>query len=225
MEKYGFVYLWFDKKRKMFYVGSHWGTEDDGYICSSNRMRDAYRRRSQDFKRKIIGRVHTDKKSLLELEEYYLNLIKEDEIGKRYYNLCRGGTGHWSAYPEKVKTLKEKISHKTKEAMARPEVREKYLKGLEARDNKSSNPEVRKKRSVSMKSKNTEKWKWEDNIKKAHEANRGRKLSDEHKKKVSEKSHFKTLNSKKVSCVYCGKESNVGAINRWHNNNCKLRAL
>ena len=44
MEKYGFVYIWYDKKRKMYYIGSHWGTDDDGYICSSNRMRDAYRR-------------------------------------------------------------------------------------------------------------------------------------------------------------------------------------
>jgi hypothetical protein len=43
MEKYGFVYIWYDRKRKMYYVGSHWGTIEDGYICSSNRMRDAYR--------------------------------------------------------------------------------------------------------------------------------------------------------------------------------------
>ena len=33
MEKYGFVYLWYDRKRKMFYIGSHWTTETDGYIC------------------------------------------------------------------------------------------------------------------------------------------------------------------------------------------------
>lgn len=27
MEKYGFVYIWYDRKRKMYYIGSHYGTE------------------------------------------------------------------------------------------------------------------------------------------------------------------------------------------------------
>ena len=52
-EKYGFIYIWYDNFRKMYYIGRHWGTEDDGYICSSNRMRDAYRRRPNK-----IGRAH-----------------------------------------------------------------------------------------------------------------------------------------------------------------------
>ena len=53
-EKYGFVYLQFDRKHKRYYVGCHWGTVDDGYICSSNWMRDTYNRRPQDFKRRIL---------------------------------------------------------------------------------------------------------------------------------------------------------------------------
>lgn len=28
-EKYGFVYIWFDKKHKRFYIGCRWGTEND----------------------------------------------------------------------------------------------------------------------------------------------------------------------------------------------------
>ena len=35
MEKYGFVYIWFDRKHKRYYIGCHWGHEDDGYVCSS----------------------------------------------------------------------------------------------------------------------------------------------------------------------------------------------
>lgn len=223
MQKYGFVYIWFDRKRKMFYVGSHWGYEHDGYVCSSNRMRDAYRRRPQDFKRKIIKVVNTNRSDLLEEEYKFLSLIPDADLGKKYYNLTNHKNGHWVSYPEKAKSLKEKISIKTREAMWRDDVREKYLESLKTRDTRSSDPEVRKKRSDSMIGKNTEEWKWKDNLKKAHESNRGRKLSEEHKKKVSEKSHFKTLNSKKVSCVHCGKESNVGAINRWHNDNCKFK--
>ena len=59
MEKYGFIYVWYDKKHKRYYVGSHWGHEDDGYICSSSWMRKAYRRRPSDFRRRIIARVTT----------------------------------------------------------------------------------------------------------------------------------------------------------------------
>ena len=87
MEKYGFVYIWYDKFRKMYYVGSHWGTAEDGYVCSSNRMRDAYRRRPQDFKRKIIAKVTTSKADLLKKEYEYLSLIEEFELGQKYYNM------------------------------------------------------------------------------------------------------------------------------------------
>ena len=44
MEKYGFVYIWYDRKHKRYYIGSHWGSEDDGYICSSTHMNHAFNR-------------------------------------------------------------------------------------------------------------------------------------------------------------------------------------
>ena len=54
---YGFVYIWRDKKHNRFYIGSHWGTIDDGYVCSSTWMKRSYLRRPGDFKRKIISMV------------------------------------------------------------------------------------------------------------------------------------------------------------------------
>lgn len=95
MEKYGFVYIWYDRKRKMYYIGSHYGTENDNYICSSNRMRDAYRRRPDDFKRRIITR-NIDRTILLDEEFKWLSFIKEDELGIKYYNLRKHKWGHWS---------------------------------------------------------------------------------------------------------------------------------
>ena len=154
MEKYGFVYIWFDRKHKRYYIGSHWGTEDDGYICSSTWMRNAYKYRPNDFKRKIIARVYDSKSALLQKEYEYLSLIESDELGKKYYNLTNHLNGHWMTDEEYAKNLSERISQKTKEAMQRPEVREKYLKGLENRDNRSSDPEVREKRRQSMMGKN-----------------------------------------------------------------------
>lgn len=65
VDKYGFVYVWYDRKNKMFYVGCHWGLDTDSYVCSSERMGSAYRRRPQDFKRRIVARFYTNRTDLL----------------------------------------------------------------------------------------------------------------------------------------------------------------
>jgi len=109
MEKYGFVYIWFDKRDKRYYVGCHWGTEDDGYICSSNWMRNTYRRRPEDFKRRIIKRVYTNRQELFLEEQRYLNMIKPEEVRIRYFNL-HVTVGHWSSDPNKLLTVGQKIS-------------------------------------------------------------------------------------------------------------------
>lgn len=151
MEKSGFVYIWFDRKHKRYYIGCHWGTEDDGYVCSSAWMMQAYKLRPQDFKRRILVRnIDTRKKMFLE-EQRFFGMIKQEELRIRYYNLNIKSNSIWSTYDENVKTISEKISIKTKEAMARPEVRQKYLANINNRDNKSSDPAVIEKRRASMK--------------------------------------------------------------------------
>jgi hypothetical protein len=107
--KEGFVYIWLDRKRKMYYVGCHWGNIDDGYICSSNRMRDAYRRRPHSFKRRILKRYIVRDK-LLEEEYKWLKLIPNEKLGKKYYNLSNRHFGHWSANSKSYITTTEKIS-------------------------------------------------------------------------------------------------------------------
>jgi hypothetical protein len=86
MNKYGFIYLWHDRKTKRYYIGRHWGTEEDGYISSSNSMREAHRRRPDDFKRRIIKRVYTSQEDLVLEEQRWLDFIRPIECGKRYYN-------------------------------------------------------------------------------------------------------------------------------------------
>ena len=92
---FGFVYLWRDKKRKMFYIGSHMGAEDDGYVCSSKRMRQAYLRRPDTFHpRKIVYWHETDDRdALLREEKRWLDMIKDEELGKKYYNTKRNAWG------------------------------------------------------------------------------------------------------------------------------------
>ena len=90
-EKHGFIYLWYDRRRRQFYIGSHWGTEDDGYICSSTWMRNSYKRRREDFKRRIIARVDV-RANLMQEEQRWLDMIKKKELGVRYYNVMKNVT-------------------------------------------------------------------------------------------------------------------------------------
>lgn len=104
--------------------------------------------------------------------------------------------------------------------MNRPEVREKYLESLKSRNTKSSDLEVREKRRKSMIGKNVGK----DNSKAIQisaEMRRGIPLSEEHKQKVKDSTHFKTLNNLIVECVHCGAKGNPGNIGRYHNDKCK----
>ena len=129
MEKYGFIYLWYDRKRKMFYLGSHWGTIDDGYICSSNRMRDAYRRRPNDFKRRIV-KINVSRETLLDEEHKWLGKISDDELGKRYYNLRKHKWGHWSTDYERNKSVSDKLKGQKRSDEIKKKISESTKKGM-----------------------------------------------------------------------------------------------
>jgi len=137
MEKYGFVYIWFDKKHKRFYIGCRWGYEDDSYICSSSWMKNSYKKRPHDFKRKILSRIYTNKKDLLEEEYEWLQLIKNEELGKKYYNLHNHHFGHWSTDENKKLTISEKLKNAWTDDM-----KEKQRKDKLGEKNPMKNPEV-----------------------------------------------------------------------------------
>lgn len=153
MEKYGFVYIWYDRRHKRYYVGAHWGREDDGYVCSSPWMKNAYDKRPGDFKRRIIKRVYSSKKNTFIEEQRYLNMIRPDEIKSpdnkycRYYNLRTKNSKYWHLDESTARSVKEKISNtlktKHKEDL---EFRSKYLQSVENRDKSFLTPEFISKR-------------------------------------------------------------------------------
>lgn len=218
MEKYGFVYIWRDRKHNRYYIGSHWGTEDDGYVCSSRWMRNSYLRRPNDFKRKILMKIFSSKADLLEQEYFWLKLIKDDELGKKYYNFTKHKNGHWTT-EQYSNSIRERIAIKTKEAMQRPDVKSNYIEGMKHRDSRSSDPEVRKKRSESMKGKNKGNWDYARSA--AIAAVKGKPISDSHKEKIKAAGVFSSLNSRRIACSVCGAEGNPGNIARYHNHKCK----
>lgn len=174
MEKYGFIYIWYDRKRKMYYVGSHWGTETDGYICSSNRMRDAYRRRPHDFKRRILKR-NIKREELLQEEYNWLSLIDEKDIGVKYYNLRKHKWGHWSTDESSRKSIAEKLSEK--------HTGKKYPNRKKP---KPFSEEHKRKMSERMK---------------GNTLTLGRSLSDEHKKILSEKNKGRVHNEESINRI------------------------
>lgn len=218
MEKYGFVYVWYDRKHKRYYVGSHWGREDDGYICSSRWMRKAYRRRPSDFRRRIIARVTSSRQDLLLEENRWLKMIRDDELGKRFYNLTKHLNGHWFANSEKRKSVSERMaevrrnsppSHTTPHTQETKDKISKKKKGIKqspehiknviaAKTGYRHSQETKDKMSLSAK---------------------GRVFSEEHKRKLSERAK----NAKILECPYCGKIGSGPGMFKYHFDRCKMK--
>ncbi len=113
--KYGFVYIWYDKKHKRYYVGCRWGKEDDVYICSSSWMKASFKKRPDDFKRRILSRIYTNRNDLLAEEYRWLSMMKQEELhGPRYYNIRNHHFSHWALNEERRLSIGEKISKANK---------------------------------------------------------------------------------------------------------------
>lgn len=116
--KYGFIYIWRDKKYKRYYIGCHWGTINDSYICSSPWMKKAHKKRSTDFKRRII-KSDLSRMFMYVEEKRYLDMIKKEEIKPfnptpRYYNLYLNQNTPWHIDPYNNLTVGQKISQSKK---------------------------------------------------------------------------------------------------------------
>lgn len=98
----GYVYLWYDTKSKLFYLGGHKGKIEDSYICSNSMMLRAYKKRPETFKLKILEYVNGENEDLRKAEQYWLNLIKDEELywtpniynkTVKYYNQKKHSSG------------------------------------------------------------------------------------------------------------------------------------
>lgn len=208
-EKYGFVYIWFDRKHKKYYVGCHWGTVDDGYICSSRWMKKAYKRRTNDFKRRIL-KNNLSRIQMYEEEQRCFNMIKQEELGIKYYNLNITHTASplWHAYPEEVKTIGQKISYSKKGKSNGPHSNETKAKIASTKQKKIEDgyvfsEEHREKLSKArLGYKHTEEWK-QQNSEKVKEQwatgiRSGYSHTEEHNKKIGDSLRGRTLKTDQV---------------------------
>lgn len=78
-----FVYCWTDKKNNKLYVGSHKGSIDDGYVCSSKHMMEEYKKRPEDFSRQIVACGNV--KDIRKLETIILQSVNA-AVNEDFYN-------------------------------------------------------------------------------------------------------------------------------------------
>ena len=148
----GFVYIWRDRKHKRYYVGSHMGTIDDGYICSSPWMKQAYKRRPEDFKRRIIHRADS-RTELYEVENKFLQMMQVGELGKKYYNLRNVVLRHYAADENRAKEIGARISegHKKGKSNRGKKRSPEYIEAMKERlRGQKQSEETRRKRAESM---------------------------------------------------------------------------
>jgi hypothetical protein len=110
--KYGFVYQWENKINKKKYIGSHYGTINDGYIGSGIYFNRAYKNNEINFERIIlyVGQKYIEKED--ELLKYY-----DVENNKDFYNLKNNAIGGWSHIynnPDEIKKRNKSISESKK---------------------------------------------------------------------------------------------------------------
>lgn len=108
---FGFVYLWYDINKDKLCIGSHFGSLFDGYTTSTGHCQFAIKKRPKDFKR-IILYAHpiNDKKSLLQIEQKFLDDIPEDLLGSFFYNRKKFALGGSPKGIKKSEETKKKIS-------------------------------------------------------------------------------------------------------------------
>jgi len=73
-------------------------------------MKQGYKHRPQDFKRRTIQKVYSNKLELHDAEHKWLSMIKQEELRVRYYNLRNHHFSHWTSDPDKLLTIGQKIS-------------------------------------------------------------------------------------------------------------------
>jgi hypothetical protein len=105
---FGYVYIWFDTIRNKFCIGSHHGKLSDGYLTSSINCKRAILKRPETFRFNVLEfNFENCKKQTLTIEQKWLSKIKNEELGKKYYNLKKyaagGNTVESMTYEQKEK--------------------------------------------------------------------------------------------------------------------------
>ena len=94
---YGYVYMWCDVKRNMYYIGSHKGRVYDKYKSGSKWLNKVIKKRPDTMKMRVLEYYYgRDREELYRLEGKWLQFYEVEKYPNRYYNFkntARGGMG------------------------------------------------------------------------------------------------------------------------------------
>lgn len=91
---YGYVYMWCDLQRDMFYIGSHKGSIYDSYTCSSKWCKRAIKQRPHTFKFYLLALCNSeDELSLTEEKWLRFYSVAASKVFYNHKNSSRGGSG------------------------------------------------------------------------------------------------------------------------------------
>ncbi len=153
-----FIYIWYDFYKDKFYLGSHYGSEEDGYLFGGIDIKTEYKKRPNDFTRDIISyhlvneyyEIREIEKSYLikydvENNEYFYNRTNESyggyhkkSVERRLNDIDENGLNHFQrASLKMVKTRQENGSYKTSK-IKEYETKKSNIEKLENTKNKIS---------------------------------------------------------------------------------------
>lgn len=72
-------------------------------------MNNAYKRRPDDFKRRILATNINSRHDMYNEEFRWLSMIDDHQLGKKYYNLRRWEFNHWTSKPD-YSSITKKLS-------------------------------------------------------------------------------------------------------------------
>ncbi len=110
----GFIYRWINNLNNKKYIGSHSGTDDDGYTGSGSIFLLAIKKHGvENFTREILEYVDTNERVvLLEREKYWLDYFNA-AFDRNYYNVAKdviGGDTKAGWSDERRDEFRQKIS-------------------------------------------------------------------------------------------------------------------
>lgn len=138
---YGFVYKWVNQRNNKYYIGSHFGSTDDGYIGSGIWFRRAYEKEPENFTRTILEYLLIDDhEQLLNIEQKYLMEVCEVGNKDKCYNISRSAGGGWQLHGKTQEEIDE-VCKKISSTLKNKSPEEKALAIEKARKTISENPE------------------------------------------------------------------------------------
>ena len=186
-----FVYCWTDHVQNRLYIGSHKGSINDGYVCSSKIMMEEYNKRPSDFTRQIVAEGIWDDIRVLEACLLKAFNVRYDD---HFYNQSNGSDKFFSK--EKTLAHRKKISEsltgkkqgprseETKQKMRKPKSDEHRLKLM---GNKNAAGVVKTPETIAkLKSANTGRKNTEESIKNCIDAQKKRYENPEERLKQSD---------------------------------------